>query len=374
MQVELGVDLALRRQRAVELVQEPTLELPRLDLELGSRGPVDDADRYARVTDPVAQLRGEVPLDLLAAEVLDARQDAADQHLGSRLGKERRTRGDAIARVALAKVHLPGASVVARRSQQKIFAQRPEAQQADAELALQSLRSLRLEPPLDRIADVGGDVVEVRLAVGVPAHALAVVLHAQVMLSLVLAAGDDDRLRARVDAVLDQLRDRLERIALRQRDDRDRVPVIADAEVAARRRLGGLFGATGGHEVPTDHIRLAACSERGGNATPANPMAGSWIASGSRILPTFAKNHNINGMSTMNISLPVPLKSFVDEQVKQRGYGTSSEYVRDLIRKDQERTRLRDLLLEGAASASAGPADRAYFDRLRKRARRRTSR
>ena len=38
-------------------------------------------------------------------------------------------------------------------------------------------------------------------------------------------------------------------------------------------------------------------------------------------------------MTTMNISLPETWKSFVDEQVSGRGYGTSSEYVRDLIRK-----------------------------------------
>ncbi|MDR1062552.1 MAG: type II toxin-antitoxin system ParD family antitoxin [Azoarcus sp.] len=56
-------------------------------------------------------------------------------------------------------------------------------------------------------------------------------------------------------------------------------------------------------------------------------------------------------MSTMNISLPDLLKNFVDEQVSQRGYGTSSEYVRELIRKDQSRLQLRDLLLVGAASA-----------------------
>ena len=79
-------------------------------------------------------------------------------------------------------------------------------------------------------------------------------------------------------------------------------------------------------------------------------------------------------MSTMNISLPDPLKSFVDEQVKQRGYGTSSEYVRELIRKDQERTHLRGLLVEGAASPSAGPADGAYFQGLRKRVSRRAKR
>ena len=76
-------------------------------------------------------------------------------------------------------------------------------------------------------------------------------------------------------------------------------------------------------------------------------------------------------MGTMNISLPSALKDFVDDQVERRGYGTSSEYVRDLIRKDQERTHLRELLLEGASSASAGPADRAYFSKLRKRVRRR---
>jgi antitoxin ParD1/3/4 len=74
-------------------------------------------------------------------------------------------------------------------------------------------------------------------------------------------------------------------------------------------------------------------------------------------------------MSTMNISLPDALKSFVDEQVSQRGYGTSSEYVRELIRKDQDRLQLRELLLAGAASAPAAPVDGAYFEGLRDRVR-----
>ena len=91
-------------------------------------------------------------------------------------------------------------------------------------------------------------------------------------------------------------------------------------------------------------------------------------------LPNFAKTPSMTSMSTMNISLPDPLKTFVDEQVKQRGYGTSSEYVRELIRKDQERTRVRGLLLEGAASQPIGPADGAYFDGLRNRIRRRGKR
>ena len=75
-------------------------------------------------------------------------------------------------------------------------------------------------------------------------------------------------------------------------------------------------------------------------------------------------------MTTMNISLPDALKSFVDEQVAWRGYGTSSEYVRELIRKDQDRQRLRGLLLGGAATAVTAPADREYFDGLGERVRR----
>ena len=59
----------------------------------------------------------------------------------------------------------------------------------------------------------------------------------------------------------------------------------------------------------------------------------------------------------------------MDEQVSTRGYSTSSEYVRELIRKDQDRKHLRGLLLEGVASVQAVTADADYFDRLRCRVR-----
>ena len=75
-------------------------------------------------------------------------------------------------------------------------------------------------------------------------------------------------------------------------------------------------------------------------------------------------------MGTMNISLPDSLKAYVDEQVAGRGFGTSSEYMRDLIRRDQGRQRLRGLLLEGANPEPGAPADTAYFDQLRERVRR----
>lgn len=70
-------------------------------------------------------------------------------------------------------------------------------------------------------------------------------------------------------------------------------------------------------------------------------------------------------MRTMNISLPEPLKDFVDERVASAGYGTSSEYVRELIRRDQDRLHLRNLMLESAESPVSGLANDQYFAGLR---------
>lgn len=72
-------------------------------------------------------------------------------------------------------------------------------------------------------------------------------------------------------------------------------------------------------------------------------------------------------MTTMNISMPDTLKSFVEAQVKVRGYGTSSEYFRALIRKDQDRQYMRGLLLAGAESAPTTAVDDSYFEALRSR-------
>ena len=71
----------------------------------------------------------------------------------------------------------------------------------------------------------------------------------------------------------------------------------------------------------------------------------------------------------MNMSLPDELKSFVDEQVSERGYRTGSEYVRELIRKDQDRSHLRGLLLAGGATAPTAPAGDTYFEGLRNQVR-----
>mgnify|MGYP003409223586 CR=1 FL=1 len=55
--------------------------------------------------------------------------------------------------------------------------------------------------------------------------------------------------------------------------------------------------------------------------------------------------------------------------VGRRGFGSTSEYVRALIRRDQDRQRLRDLLLAGAESGEGTVADAAFFADLRARAR-----
>lgn len=86
-------------------------------------------------------------------------------------------------------------------------------------------------------------------------------------------------------------------------------------------------------------------------------------------LANFCHNRYFLVMSTMNISLPDTLKTFVDEQVARRGYGTSSEYMRALIRREQDREHLRGLLLEGASSEPTAPIDDSYLDGLRARAR-----
>ena len=76
-------------------------------------------------------------------------------------------------------------------------------------------------------------------------------------------------------------------------------------------------------------------------------------------------------MQSMNISLPDPLKQFVDGEVAKGRYSSASEYVRELIRADEKQKageRLEALLLEGlsgeetALTPSAWQAIRADAD------------
>jgi antitoxin ParD1/3/4 len=61
-------------------------------------------------------------------------------------------------------------------------------------------------------------------------------------------------------------------------------------------------------------------------------------------------------MQTMNISLPDPMKQYVEEQVTAGAYSSASEYVRELVRADQKRhakEQLEQLLLNAINSGDA---------------------
>jgi antitoxin ParD1/3/4 len=78
-------------------------------------------------------------------------------------------------------------------------------------------------------------------------------------------------------------------------------------------------------------------------------------------------------MQSMNISLPDPLKQFVDEQISSGRYSSVSEYVRELIREDEKRKaqqHLEGLLLEGLNS-KAGRMTSKDWEELKQRARQR---
>ena len=73
-------------------------------------------------------------------------------------------------------------------------------------------------------------------------------------------------------------------------------------------------------------------------------------------------------MPSLNISLPAPLREWIEAQVKGGRYGNASEYVRELIRRDQERQaheRLEHLLLDGVESGTASPLTEKDWAELR---------
>jgi antitoxin ParD1/3/4 len=59
--------------------------------------------------------------------------------------------------------------------------------------------------------------------------------------------------------------------------------------------------------------------------------------------------------SSMNISLPLVLRKWVNDQVKIRGFGTASEFMRDLLRKEREKS-LRIQIDKALAKAIESPA------------------
>ena len=72
-------------------------------------------------------------------------------------------------------------------------------------------------------------------------------------------------------------------------------------------------------------------------------------------------------MATMNISLPDQMKSWIEEHVQSGHYANASDYVRDLIRRDNIKKQvLRQALIEGENSGTPQPFD---FEDFKKRKR-----
>jgi len=74
-------------------------------------------------------------------------------------------------------------------------------------------------------------------------------------------------------------------------------------------------------------------------------------------------------MATMTLSLSDSLKAFIDAQVADQGLTADSDYVLALVQLEQDKQRVRDMLIEGRDSGPGQPIDAAYFERLRERIR-----
>lgn len=77
-------------------------------------------------------------------------------------------------------------------------------------------------------------------------------------------------------------------------------------------------------------------------------------------------------MATMNVSLPDQMKDWVEAQARSGQYSNSSDYVRDLIRRDQERraqiAQMQKLVDEGMASGISTRGRDEIFEAARSRA------
>ena len=66
-------------------------------------------------------------------------------------------------------------------------------------------------------------------------------------------------------------------------------------------------------------------------------------------------------MATMNVSLPDQMKSWVEDQTRDGRYSNVSDYVRDLIREDQDRKKaiaeIQEAVDHGLASGNPRPLD-----------------
>jgi antitoxin ParD1/3/4 len=75
--------------------------------------------------------------------------------------------------------------------------------------------------------------------------------------------------------------------------------------------------------------------------------------------------------TTMSFALPDEMRRYIDDRVRSGEYGNTSEYLRELIRRDQQHVaerRLRGLIADGIESGNGRPATADVIDEIRQRA------
>lgn len=73
----------------------------------------------------------------------------------------------------------------------------------------------------------------------------------------------------------------------------------------------------------------------------------------------------------MSFALPDELRRYIDDRVRSGEYGNTGEYLRELIRRDQQHVaerRLRGLISDGLESGDGRPATAEVIDEIRQRA------
>jgi len=121
------------------------------------------------------------------------------------------------------------------------------------------------------------------------------------------------------------------------------------------------------------HAAFAVCRGRVESALKLRAPGGRWQALTNSAIHFILVIMGTNDRSStsMNVSLPRTLRSFVDERVSTSSYTSASEYVRELIRKDREHRaandRLEELLLEGLASGPSSEWTEGEWTSIRER-------
>jgi antitoxin ParD1/3/4 len=102
-------------------------------------------------------------------------------------------------------------------------------------------------------------------------------------------------------------------------------------------------------------------NEGAGDAVTKPPLTTAGTLQYWQYMPLWAQEAPT--MATMNVSLPDLMKEWVENQIKTGHYSNASDYVRDLIRRDQEYHDRRETLIKALITGeNSGVSDRSLED------------